>query len=600
MTEARPDWLIRETTNIIRGPYTHGEVLQLIKKGQVKGKVELCRSNAYWFSLEESNEVERFFPEVTSDTKKLHQEPTGTVTNATALAPEVEEPTQIISTIPDTKPMGAVVASPRKKAPAAPKQIAKKAKAKFDSKWDSKFNFALTPKIKSILTVVGLAVLGVGFYMIMSIEEPPKKPMKPGEAKKAQLQKPTKLPLSQQALRAFLLRDTDEVKRTLSKLEKDSAGATNVGVAQAIYKRWYLFDLDGAISTLEAASQKTDAADRAKVENLMGVLLSERDLPRAAIHFTTALQAGSKIAVYNFVNVQIRAGNIPLADAMLREWEKRAKPDLIFYSDLTLMALWSADKKSQGPSSTIYKMQIRDQFDARFRAIRGLIDLRRNQVPEAEEEFRAFVELLPELEVGTLKDTRKVSDEAFYEYVWKQVQQLHGQTTSQNSRLSPAIAAGVGILTAIQNRAAEANGILTNALKAAPGDPTLLKALAYLRWREGRYREILDLVQSLPVDSQNDFAVIYLLAKTNLRLGNPPKAEGYFAQVVKRLPTRADGWSGYGESLLAQNKVGLAAPAFENAFKLDRLDPGVLRGFDQLHDWSFLETPEYKEMFPFY
>ncbi|MGZ3739846.1 MAG: hypothetical protein ACXVB9_10770, partial [Bdellovibrionota bacterium] len=56
-------WLIRDTSNKIRGPFKQAEIVQLIKRGQLKGKTELSRANSYWFAIEEKNELGRFLPE---------------------------------------------------------------------------------------------------------------------------------------------------------------------------------------------------------------------------------------------------------------------------------------------------------------------------------------------------------------------------------------------------------------------------------------------------------------------------------------------------------------------------------------------------------
>ena len=56
-------WLIRDTSNHIRGPFRQAEIVAMVKKGQLKGKMEISRANSYWFSIEEKVELARFFPE---------------------------------------------------------------------------------------------------------------------------------------------------------------------------------------------------------------------------------------------------------------------------------------------------------------------------------------------------------------------------------------------------------------------------------------------------------------------------------------------------------------------------------------------------------
>ena len=570
--QMQPEWLVRDTNNSIRGPYTHSEVSQLIKKGQLKGKIEVCRAKAYWFRIEERDELEKFFPELIEiDTKKIRQEPTGPIESQPE---DDEESTQVIAVTPSVP------------------TYTRQAKAPIAQPATNSKNTE-----KNRLKMIGIIFAIVVFALILiRLQEP--KTAKNSTVKQS-VAKTAKLSPQQRLLRAFLLRDTEELRRLLSDKEKEAPGTPAVEIAQAFFRRWYLFDLDGAITALESALPKA-TAEKPIMENLLGVLYSERDLNKADNYLESAAKTGAAIPAYNLAVVEIRSGNLPKAEATLLEAEKKLSPGQTSYSDLALADLWLADKKGAAVTSISYKISARDLTDARFRAIRGLINLRRKQFAEAGDEFRAFVELLPEFDPGMTKDMRVIGDEAFYEYVWKEAQSLLALNTSQNTRLAPEIVAAIGILTAMQNRTDEASKLLDNALNVSPGNPALLKGLAYVRWRQDRFRDILDLLQSLPPEAQTNFSIIYLLARVNAKLGNDAKAAEYFSQVVKRLPGRADGWSGYGTALLALGKKSEASKAFETALKLDRFDAAALRGFEQLGDWIFLENPEYKELLPIF
>ncbi len=562
----QPDWLIRDTNNNIRGPYTHTEISQLIKKGQLKGKIEICRSKTYWFRIEEREELENFFPDlIEADTKKIGQE---------QIEPD-EESTQVF-----TAPQVPVYTRPTKaaKSTAPVKEVT-------------------APAIKNKLKFAGIVLAIILFaVLLIHLQEPE---VAKNSTVKQNVTKTLKLGVPQRLLRAFLLRDTEELRRLLADKEKEGPGKPTTEIAQALFRRWYLFDLDGAITALESALPKA-TAERPTMENLLGVLVSERDLNKASGYLESAVKVGGAIPAYNLAVVQIRSGNLAKAEATLQDWERKLAPGQPAYSDMTLASLWLADKKGSSAAAISYKITNRDLTDARFRAIRGLNSLRRKKNSEAADELRAFVELLPEFNVGNAKDMRKINDDAFYEYIWKEAQSLHALNTSENTRLPPEVVAAIGILTAIQNRTSEAGKLLDNALNVSPGNPALLKALAYVRWRQDRFREILDLLQSLPPEAQTNFSIVYLLAQVNLKLGDNKKALEYFSQVVKRLPDRADGWSGYGASLLALGKKSEATKAFEAALKIDPFDGTALRGFEQLGDWAFLENPDYKELLPIF
>ena len=51
-------WLIRTANNIIGGPYSRNQVVQLIQEGKLGPQDEVCQANHYWIFLHEQAEVE--------------------------------------------------------------------------------------------------------------------------------------------------------------------------------------------------------------------------------------------------------------------------------------------------------------------------------------------------------------------------------------------------------------------------------------------------------------------------------------------------------------------------------------------------------------
>ncbi|WP_146011964.1 hypothetical protein, partial [Pseudomonas sp. FW305-122] len=54
-------WLIRDPNNLVRGPFTHAEIMQFLKKKSLRPKTEIAQANSYWFAIEEKAEIDRFF-----------------------------------------------------------------------------------------------------------------------------------------------------------------------------------------------------------------------------------------------------------------------------------------------------------------------------------------------------------------------------------------------------------------------------------------------------------------------------------------------------------------------------------------------------------
>ena len=599
------NWLIRDTNHMIRGPYSRHEVLQLLKRGQIKGKVEVCKAGSYWFALEETNELESFFPEVTDKVEgDFRQEPTATMTSAVGMAESgggLEE-TRVISMphkpteeAPEPKTALGIASNIVKPVTKQPAEVVVQQE-------DAESDTAAATGGKKIMWIsVALIVLSIGaafaFYIYKQSAAAPAAVLIKNDSVESPI---AALEIQKRLLRGFLLRDQDDLHRAISIFEKSDPAGLAQAVAKGIFKKVFLFDIEGAIGLLEGAKSKSTGKNNVLLVNLLGVFLAERDLSRASTNLSLAVShGGSLISSYNLAVVELRSNNLEKAEEALRELAKHVKPGDALYSDFATAFAWFADKNGKLGDAILNKAIDSDGVDPRLRLMKGLGALRRNQVTGGEDSFKAFVELLPGLD-GSSVDIRKVGDEALYEYAWSSMQELHSLTTGKNANLSPITVAAIGVLTAIQNRNDEAAKILNNALAVSPGNITLLKALAYVRWRSGEFQEVRDLFQNLPANTRDDFSVAYLLAKIDSRLGDSQSAETGLAKLVKRTPQRADVWSSYGDVLLQLKKNDQAQRAFLNALKLDPLDIAAAKGLDQLGDHSYLDQSFYKEVYPIF
>jgi hypothetical protein len=53
-------YLVRKPRNVIEGPYTKSEVLDLLESGVLNGADEISPSGSYWFNCAEGNEIEKW------------------------------------------------------------------------------------------------------------------------------------------------------------------------------------------------------------------------------------------------------------------------------------------------------------------------------------------------------------------------------------------------------------------------------------------------------------------------------------------------------------------------------------------------------------
>jgi hypothetical protein len=52
-------WMIRTTENVLSGPYTQSQLVQLIEEEKLELTDEICRGNGYWIYLHEEQEVKK-------------------------------------------------------------------------------------------------------------------------------------------------------------------------------------------------------------------------------------------------------------------------------------------------------------------------------------------------------------------------------------------------------------------------------------------------------------------------------------------------------------------------------------------------------------
>jgi hypothetical protein len=345
-------WLIRDTSNAIRGPFPHGEVLQLIKKNQLKAKTEISRANSYWFAVEEKAELAKFFPELGLKAPEQNTQMTATLTEADlhnhgmdvtqftpALGGQAEAPAKAVESEPvgggqvqwlseefasefgeelgfaesggavqESAPAVELAANPaggpapgaepgpagvagRSVPPAgsppkgekppteakssAPSVISMEPSrpethAHIISEESPKVERAAKPGIgkAAVAGVVAIALLGGGYLLLPKHQKPVKRAAV--EAAGATISGPPE-EVIRKSLALFQL---DSAKDALGKLEHDPKFQRSalVPLADAVVKKEFLYDTDGALVSLQAAKgMKGEKPLQAEVENLSAI-----------------------------------------------------------------------------------------------------------------------------------------------------------------------------------------------------------------------------------------------------------------------------------------------------------------------------------------
>jgi hypothetical protein len=90
MSPTPDEWLVRTAQNLIAGPYTQAQIIQLIRDGQLSLQDEICPANGYWIFLHERDEVKRALAIELPRSMAPGGEEEITETQTEATSPEIE------------------------------------------------------------------------------------------------------------------------------------------------------------------------------------------------------------------------------------------------------------------------------------------------------------------------------------------------------------------------------------------------------------------------------------------------------------------------------------------------------------------------------
>jgi tetratricopeptide (TPR) repeat protein len=195
-----------------------------------------------------------------------------------------------------------------------------------------------------------------------------------------------------------------------------------------------------------------------------------------------------------------------------------------------------------------------------------------------------------------ISNFRKLANSEFYDFAHTQIVDLN--SPGQNvTKPSPLIMAADALILSMQLKTSEAGKILDGALSAAPGDVNVLKALGYLRWKDGRLNEVVDGLKD--IKERGSFALNFMLGKAYFKLRKRELAEKYYRALIENFPSRSEGHSLLGELLLEQpDKAEEAKAEFQLALKKDPLDLVAWRGL-QKAGAPIVLSPEIQKNLPF-
>lgn len=657
-------WLVRETDNCIHGPYTHAEILHLLKSKKIRGKMEIAQANSYWFSLHEKDELEKFFPEFvgtgtnTDSGASSHTTMTKTMASqadsAPTIAEELEQQTTIIKSEEKVEWLsdefaeefgleqessalpGVSVIEPAK---AVTENIAKnldpiqllEATKNADSKSDnskrtrakipvstaasSSHNAAnvgekknIRPMLKvsvALMVLLLLGVIGVSAFRKKHTgkQNPPLLDTSSPAISSTENFKMAPNAYPQALKNSFLLHDMNSIKKIIVEMEANSKGNIFLPIAKSLLKKYFLFDADGAFATIEESRVFLGINKNleAEVDNLSGVYSADADSARAISFFKKAAanNSGEKIYTINLAATLYLAGKYAEAEKILLELTRsEITPEYLAVDVYMLLGMVATQGRptSDASAEAAYKKAL--DLDPRRADIHLLLAARKLQKfgpKQAEADLHAFLESLPELD----------SNDRVVNYRLFSITDIYGIARSQlhdalapNAKPNALYLAVDGLLSTIQNKFAEADGTLEQALNSFAANSDLLKALAYLRWKEGKFSDVVDLLKEMG-GGHVSYAVNLLLGRANQKLGNFSEAEKYFSNAATTAPDASVPLSYWGEVLLATKQNTEAIKKFQKALEKNHFDSRAVQNLYKLGNESILAKEIYSGLSPF-
>jgi predicted Zn-dependent protease len=676
-------WLVRDLSNVIRGPYKHQEVLNLLRKKQLKNKTEISRANSYWFAVEEKSELARFFPELglaappeeekqtqmtatltqadLSDredvttfvaTPKAEQSAseeaveTSNTTRGEWLSQEmadefgdfddfaIETPTQSKEMEKPEEPLP-IEESPAEIVERNTEEMMKRATVKADTLPSELKSFqGSRPKpisnlmrgpersshaastivqvpvekaegpanilsieieeaaaakrkkhlVGTVFLIVAMAVIGLGYSWISRRHGAPAKSTLNKAAGRKQFAS-----AEEGVRRSLVLYDLEGAKEALSDLElaPESKGDYRVPVAQALVKKEFLFDSEGALSNLLLArSLAGNNKAKGEVTNLIALYGYDRDPERSIEALRGLVQASSQEPIYRYNLAVALLRNSKAAEALtvISPLVAQLSETDSLFSDAAFTLGWAQelDSKSRELSEGSFLRSLgADPTSSKARLGLAIHRLRKSGFGSSQADFRAFIDLAPDLDPPSrIINFRKMESAEFYNSArgWIRELNLDGP---MGSKPAPLIMAVDAMLSCLQNRTGEAGKILEGALSASNSDFSVLKVMGYHRWKESRYAEIVELLKDVPREKMG-FFVPFIMGKALIKLDRRGQAEKFFEIITQTLPARSEGWALLGDSYLSSGKKAEAQLRLTNAIHRDPQNLVAMRALDRL------------------
>lgn len=464
---------------------------------------------------------------------------------------------------------------------------------------------AAAKRKQQLVTLMMVAALGalafLGYYFASRKTAAPVKAKAPVTAST----RPAGLSAEDALKRALLLYDLEGAKEALSELElaPEMKGKTLLPVAQAMVKREFLFDSEAALGTLQLArSLASDGHARNEIDNLYAIYAFDRD-PEGSVETlkrVVAADGSDPVYRYNLALGMLRLNKPQEAAPHLSALMQMVRDSSPLYADAAFAQGWAQEldpAQRDSSDASFLKAIAADPASSKARLGLAIHRLRRSGFRSSENDFRAFVDSMPDLDPPSrVINYRQMQSFDFYNSARTWIRELN-LDGPMGSKPAPLVMAVDAMLSCLQNRTGEAGKIVEGALSAANGDYSVLKVMGYHRWKDGRFAEIVELFKDVPRDKQG-FGVPFLLSKAMIRLDRRPQAIKLLEGLTVSNPSRSEGWSLLGDLLERDGRKKEAQIKMTNALRKDPFDLVAVRGLDRIGQ-SGIFSDDIMENLPF-
>jgi predicted Zn-dependent protease len=213
--------------------------------------------------------------------------------------------------------------------------------------------------------------------------------------------------------------------------------------------------------------------------------------------------------------------------------------------------------------------------------------------------MKIFIDSMPELDGKmNVESYRKMPWSGFYEMIRSSLRDAQSVIKNSNAQTSVTAVAADAMITAILGQNVEAEQLATQALTTAVGNTEAIKALLFLRYREGKDSDVMDLASEKAKDPKESFGLSIVIGKAYYRLGKYAQAAKIFSDAVGKSPDRSDAWALLGEAQLAQGNEKEALAAFSTGLQKNQFNQRAIRGLSRLKKNEHLANPLYKGLLP--